>query len=157
LFKCVGGLFLPQLRVFCHWLWVRKNLYCCFSKGSSEISCKLGSIIPFFWQIFLFGNGYFRESYCSVCKCKKSGFLVVPSNFIPHVLVDLAMLKVVDSEMLSAFRPCVDVVSCPGDSVSSDLLSFMGPENERVLGVIIGGTKFNGEGFKGCLSLGCQW
>jgi hypothetical protein len=67
------------------------------------------------------------------------------------------VLKVVDSELLSAFGPCVDVVSCPGDSVPLDLLSFMGPENEQVLGVIVGGTKFNGEGFEGCLSLGRQW
>ena len=64
------------------------------------------------------------------------------------------MLKVVDSELLSSFRPCVDVVSCPGDSVSLDLLSFMGPEDKWVFGVIISGTKFNREGFEGGLSLG---
>jgi hypothetical protein len=71
--------------------------------------------------------------------------------------VDLAVLKVVDSELLSAFGPCVDVVSCPGDSVSSDLLSFVHPEDEWVFGMIVSGTKFNREGFKGCLSLGRQW
>jgi hypothetical protein len=155
LFKCLGGLFLPQLRVLCHWLQIRENLYCCFSECGSEISGKLGSIVPFFWQIFSLGNGYFRESYCGVCKCEKSGFLVVLSNFVPHVLVDLAVLKVVDNKLLSAFGPCVDMVSCPGDSVSSDLLSFMCPEDEWVLGVIVSGTKFDGEGFEGCLSLRC--
>jgi hypothetical protein len=155
LFECVGSLFLPWLRVFCHWLQIRENLYCCFSESSSEISSKLGSIVPFFWQIFPFGDDYLRESYCSICKCEEFRFLVVPGNFIPHILVDLAVLKVVDSELLSAFRPCVNVVSCPGDSVSSDLLSFVGPEDEQVFGVIVSGTKFNREGFKGYLSLGC--
>jgi hypothetical protein len=67
------------------------------------------------------------------------------------------VLKVVDSELLSSFRPCVNVVSCPGDSISSDLLSFVCPKDEQVLGMIVSGTKFNREGFEGCLSLGCRW
>jgi hypothetical protein len=113
--------------------------------------------VPFFWQIFPFCDGYLRESYCDICKRKKSGFLVVPGNFIPHILVDLAVLKVVDSKLLSAFGPCINVVSCPGDSVSSDLLSFVGPEDKWVFGVIISGAEFNRKGFKGCLSFGHQW
>jgi hypothetical protein len=154
LFKHVGGLFLSWLRVFCHWLQIRENLYCCFSEGSSEISSKLGSVVPFFWQLLPFCDSYLRESYCGICKCEKSGFLVIPGNFIPHVLVNLAMLKVVDSKVLSTFGPCVNVVSCPGDSVSSDLLPFMGPEDKQVFGMIVSGAEFNRERFEGSFSFG---
>jgi hypothetical protein len=65
------------------------------------------------------------------------------------------VLKVVDSELLSTFRPCIDVVSCPGDGVSLDLLSFVGPEDKWVFGMVVSSTDFNREGFEGCLSVGC--